>query len=247
MTTEENKPLSTRNLIDTSMGPLRRFTGILASMPKEPKTYENVGQAPRTSIQISLNVRDIDVLESVEPYHFPIYTIQINESDRKKSRWGVLGESFNNVVDSALTPDQLNPTSQEYIKPQDRMDIPAAIEKKIGFVVADGIDGRPEPPILYNGTTDAPTPAWMVYSVDGAGAGGGSAAMDDAITMLDGKTQADFNTAAMANARIRSDVDLLQAISKPLTAEDSFINILLNADPPKFTKDENGVYHKVEA
>jgi|TARA_Y100000310_G_scaffold345865_1_gene471882 hypothetical protein len=212
-------------------------------MPVELKTYENEGQAPRTSKQISLNVRDIEVLESIEPYHFPIYTIQINQSDRKKSKWGVLGESFNIAVDSALTPNQLNPSSSTYIKPQDRMDIPAAIGKKVGFVVADGIDGRPQPPTLYNGREDAPTAAWMIYLVDGASATGNSSAKDDAIAMLDGKILSDFNSAAMANARIRSDVELLQAISKPLSAEDSFANILVATG--QFTKDENGVYRKV--
>ena len=116
--TEENK-VSTRNLVDTGLGPLRRVTGILDSMPREPQTYEG----GRTANRININLKDIEVIEAVEPYHFPIYTIQVNESNRKKSRWGAIAESFNSAVDAQYSPAQIDPSSPEYVAPKDRPDI----------------------------------------------------------------------------------------------------------------------------
>ena len=83
---QENIP-STRNLIDTDMGPLRRFIGILASMPTEPYTSGEGTENQYSGVRNLINVADIEVIETVEPYHLPIYTIRIGASNRKKSRW----------------------------------------------------------------------------------------------------------------------------------------------------------------
>jgi hypothetical protein len=238
--------VSTRNLIDPDIGPLRRVVGILDSMPTEDRTFGE-GSAARTSKRISLNIRDIEVLEAVEPYHLPIFTININQSNRKKSRWGVLGESFNQVVDSQLTKEQLDPTNPAFVKPENRMDIKDALGKKIGLVMSDGVGGRPEPHMLFDGRTqkDEPTTAWMVYMVDGARPGvTAQSAWDIAVELLNGKTLADFNTLALANPSIRSDTALLQAVSKPLTAADSFANTMV--DSGQFIRDtDTGVYTRM--
>jgi len=254
MTTEDTAP-STRGLVEGDLGPLRRFTGILDSMPTEPKTYGE-GEAARTSTQIKLNCKDIDVKEAVEPYHFPIYTITLSQSNRKKSRWGVLSEGtpedrkvgFNNVADQKLTPEQLDPSNANYIKPADRLEIKACIGKRLGFVMTDGIDDRPKPMDLYDGRADAdrPTPAWTVYEIEGVGVAGGqgTSAMEVAMGLLEGKTLTDFNNAALANPVIRNDVALLASIGLPPTAPNSFANVLVTAG--KFTKDEaTGIYTKV--
>jgi len=252
----EETMISTRGLIDAELGPLRRFTGILDSMPTEKQTFGE-GEGARETTRVSLNFKDIDVKEAVEPYHFPIVTLMMSQSNRKKSRWGVLSEGtpkdrtvgFNNVADQQYTAEQLDPTNANYIKPTDRMDIKTCIGKRIGMVLTDGEDGRPEPMDLFDGRTgaDRPTPAWTVYEIEGVGTAGGegTSAMDLAMSLLDGKTLADFNSAALANPVVRNDTDLLQAISLPPTAPNSFANAMVTAG--KFTQDESGVFHKVVA
>lgn len=246
--------ITTRGLIDAELGPLRRFTGILDSMPTEKRTYGE-GEAARESTRISLNFKDIDVKAAVEPYHFPIYTITVSLSNRKKSRWGVLSDGtpkdrtigFNNVADQQYTAEQLDPSNANFIKPSDRLDLKDCFGKRFGMVMTDGEDGRPESMDLYDGRADSdrPTPAWAVYEVEGVGVAGGQgvSAMDLAMSLLDGKTLAEFNTAALANPVIRADTPLLQSISKPPTAADSFANTMVTAG--KFTVDEQSVYHKV--
>ena len=239
---------TTRNLIDADVGPLRRMTGILDSLPKEPGTYGE-GDKARTVQRITINLKEIEVIEAVEPYHFPIFTITMTESNRKKSRWGVLGESLNGILDSQYSPEQLDPTSPTtYIKPKDRLDIKDCFGKRLGFVLADGEEGRPQPPILFDGRAneDRPTPAWMIYLVEGIGTseGQGQSALDLAISLLDGKALSDFNQLALANPAIRNDTPLLQSISLPVTAAGSFANTMITSG--KFTKDEAGVFHKVD-
>lgn len=256
----EEGMVTTRGLIDAELGPLRRFTGILDSMPTEIQVYKkdpsDEAEEGRKSTRISINSKDIDVKEAVEPYHFPIHTIMVSMSNRKKSRWGVLSEGtpedrtigFCNVADQQYTAEQLNPSNANFIKPGDRMDLKRdCIGKRIGWVLTDGIDGRPTPMDLYDGRIDAdkPTPAWTVYEIEGVGVAGGQgvSAMDLAMSLLDGKTLAEFNTAALANPVIRSDTSLLQAISLPPSAPNSFANTMVTAGT--FIKDEAEVYHKV--
>jgi len=240
---------SSRGLIDFDVGPLRRFTGIIDSMPKEPQTFGE-GTAARHSMRVTINVGSVEVVETIEPYHFPTFSPQITESNRKKSRWGVLSESFNSIADTQYTPEQLDPSSPAFIKDKDRMSWSDVIGKTtVGFVLADGEDGRPEPPMLFDGRAneDRPTPAWMIYFIEGVGVAGGQGVnpAELAYALLDGKTLAQFNKDALANDIIKADTALLQSIALPPTAVGNFANALVKAGT--FTKDEKGVFHKVAA
>lgn len=242
----EEAKISTRNLIDTDIGPLRRAKGILDSFTTEPQTFGEGTANPKHSTRVTVNLSDLEVLETVEPYHFPIYTFQMTLSNRKRSRWGVFGESLNRILDSQYTEEQLDPTSPSFIKPSDRIDIKDCVGKRVGIVMADGEDGRPVAPMLYDGRSqeDKPTATWTVYEVEGIGVtGGGVSAQDLAEALLNGKTLAEFNKEALANPIIRNDTSLLQAISMPATAAGSFANALVKVG--KFIKDEGGVFHKV--
>lgn len=241
---EERAP-STRGLIDSDIGPLRRFTGIFDSYSREQQTWNEGTPEERKSQRLTFNFSDLEVLETTEPYHFPVYQIQMTESNRKKSRYGVFGESLNAILDSQYTEEQLDPANPNFIKPSDRMDLKDCIGKRWGMVMADGEDGRPEPPMLYDGRAaqDKETPTWTVYEIEGVGvASGGVSAKDLAEALLNGKTLAEFNKEALANPIIRNDTALLQAISMPVTAAGSFANALVKAG--RFTKDDKGVYHR---
>lgn len=240
---------SSRGLVDFDVGPLRRFTAIIDSMPKEPQTFGE-GEAARQSMRITVNCGSVEVIQAIEPYHFPIFQFQITESNKKKSRYGVLSESFNAVVDSQYTEAHLDPSSPEFVHAKDRMDWKDVMGKtKVGFVLADGEDGRPDPPMLYDGRAqeDRPTPAWMIFSVEGVGVAGGQGVntTELAKALLEGKTLAQFNKDAMANDIIKADGALLQSIALPPTATGNFANVLVTAG--EFTKDAQGVFHKAVA
>ena len=238
--------VSTRNLTSGGdIGPLRRFTGVIDSIPTEAQTFQQEGGKPRTGTKVSLQVKDIEVLEAVEPYHLPVYTIQLSLSNRKKSRWGVLSESINAILDGQYTSEQLDLSSPEYIKPQAREDIDSLISKRVGFVVADGDEGRPVPPMLYDmrEKKDVPTPTWIVYEIEGYGTAesGQVSPTDRAKELLDGKTQAQFNKVALSDPLIRNDPELLQAIGAPASSPKSFTAIQVAEGT--FTKDKVGVFY----
>ncbi len=238
--------ITTRNLIDTDIGPLRRFTGVLDSMPTEPRTYGE-GENAKTSTRVTLNIREIEVIEAIEPYHFPTFTFAMSLSNRKKSRWGVFGMSLNDILDQQYTPEQIDPTSPEFVKASDREDISTCIGRRLGFVVADGEDGRPTQVMLFDGRAqeDVPTTVWMVYSVEGIGVAGGQGTtpMEKAMQLLDGKTLSVFNKLALEDQLVRGDTTLLQSISLPVSAQNSFANTMVTAG--QFTKDDQEVYHRV--
>ena len=246
--------ISVRNLIESDIGPLRRFTGVLDSTPTEKQTWNEGTPEARDSLRISLNTKDIEVIEAVEPYHFPIYTIQFTLSNRKKSKYGVFGTSLAEILDQQYSEAQRDPNSPDYVKPADRMDLKDCIGKRLGFVIADGEEGRPPLHLLFDGRAkdethpkgqDMPTPAWECYMVEGVGVKGGegSSPLDKAMELLDGKTVAQFNQAALANDVVRSDVNLLQSIGMPVSAPNSFTNTMVTGG--KFTKDDQEIFHKV--
>ena len=250
MAEETREKPSVRNLVDSDYGtPLRKFTGVLDKMPTEPATGY-------LGTRVNLNFREVEVLQAIEPYNFPIATINLGLSNRKKSKWGVISISFTDIVDQQYTETQKDPSSPEFIPAKDRQDWKDFFGKRLGFVVADGEDGRPPKHDLFDGRAkdeahpkgqDVPTAVWVVYSVEGVGVAGGEGITptDKAMQLLDGKTLSEFNKAAMADELVRSDTDLLTAIGKPVSAKDSFANVMIASK--KFTKDtKTGTYQRVE-
>jgi len=224
MPDEQAAKPSTRNLQDGFAGtPLRRFKGKYDGYTTEPATgYEGT--------RVLLNFASVEVLESTEPYNFPTATINIGQSNKKKSKWGYLGESLNKLQ----PPDE---------------DIDDQQGKVWGMVYCDGQEGRPAPRPIWSRDADrtmypdgeVPTPVWEVYELEGAAsAAPGSGAVtptDRAKELLDGNTLSDFNRKAFADTLVRKDPDLQRAIT-----DKSFVKNLLDAG--EFTKDENDLYHK---
>jgi len=248
----QERLITSRNLIDSDVGPLRRLTGILDSMPVENRP-EDKARGYKASVQVTLNLKDIEVLEAIEPYPFPIFSPRpLTLSNRRKSMWGVLADSFNAIADMQYTKEQLDPTNPNYIKPSARPDIYEAIGKRVGMVMADGEEGRPKPPELFDGRAndgkggDVPRPCWTFYMVEGLGQIGtkGVTPLEKAMQLLDGHTLAEFNALAMMEHLIRGDVQLLQSIGMPPSAKASFSSTMLTSK--QFTKDQNEVFHRIQ-
>ena len=255
MVSRENTLPSIRNLVDSDIGALRRFTGVLDSISSEPQKYNEGKPDEKSSTKLSLNYKEIEVVEAIEPYHFPIFTVVLTESNRKKSRYGIFGTSLAAILDQQYSEEEKNPSNPEYVKPSNRMDLSDCVGRRMGLVMADGEDGRPSLHELFDGRAkdethpkgqDMPTPAWEVYMVEGIGVAGegGVTALDKAIELLNGRTLSEFNKLAQTNDLIRGDVELLQSVGMPLSAPTSFSHTMLTSK--KFIKDKAGVYHKVE-
>ena len=159
----------------------------------------------------------------------------------------MFGESFNRLADKQVYSDQqLDPSNAEFVQHKDRIDINDAIDHRVGLVMSDGVDGRPTPPMLYDGRPgiqkEVPTPCWQFYLLDGIGKAALAGEQETAMQLLDGKTIQQFNTEALINNSIREDAGILAAIGKPLSASDSFITTMINTG--QFVVDSEGIYHR---
>jgi hypothetical protein len=196
--------------------PLRKFRGKLDSYAPEPASgYEGW--------RVNLNFSNVEVLQSTEPYPYPVAVINIGLSNRKRSKWGYFAQSL-----AALIPET------EDIKDQ--------VGKTLGMVFCDGQEGRPEPKPIYNREAggEVPTPVWVVFEVEGrtAETASGKSVQDIAMEILNGKTLAQFNQEILQRPEVRANPDFQRSI-----LDKSFVTALVQTG--QFTVDENGVYHRV--
>lgn len=202
---------SVRGLEDAGT-PLRKFRGTLDSVPPPEDRYGKM--------RITLNFRDVEVIESVEPYHFPIAQISMNQSNRKNSGWGVFGDSL-----AKLLPDD--------------EDLKDCIGRRFGMVMElghkYGEDRQTGEDLIGN--------PWRVFELEGKTAAGEKGGTKDALEvargLLDGRTRADFNAKAFADETIRKDTNLQQSI-----IDKSFITAELQLG--NFEEDAEGIFHRAQ-
>lgn len=207
--------VTVRGLVDSEFGtPLREFKGNLKEYYPEERQYGDKGS---TTVVI-LNFTDVEVIRSVEPYNFPIATISIKLSNKKRSGWGIFADSLAEL----LPPDA---------------DIKDCIGKMLTLKMEEGhVYGQDR----TTGDDMVGNP-WHVIEVEGGSAVGAPLpnAKDRAKELLIGKTKADFNKAAYADPIIRKDTALQRAIT-----DKSFINSLIQLG--EVEEDENGVFKAKE-
>jgi len=221
--------------------PLRHFRGKLDSITG---SMVQRGAMPQPRLEVLYNFSDVEVFESTEPYPFPVAQINIMHSNRVKSAMGVLGASMDKILNAGL--DENAP--QEQAKNQDAL-IGKVQEWKVtpGHMMWDGSVGQ-----------EVPRECWEVVYVEGIGgtphsgvattpatagqpepaAPAGVTPIQQAINLLDGKTQQQWNNTVFQDPLVKSDAELTQSI-----IQGTFLPPLEAAGT--VTKDENGVYHKV--
>ena len=198
--------ITVRNLVESEFGtPLRKFYGVLDSY------YPDEG---KFGTRVVLNFKELKVIETVEPYNFPTAVISIKLSNRKRSAWGIFGESLVKLL-------------------SENQDIKDCQGMRIGMVMTPNHDygeNRQTGEKIIGS-------AWEVFEVAGKVAGAAeTSALDEAKKLLDGKTRAEFNRTAYANPIIRQDVNFQRAVT-----DKSFINSMVQLG--EFTEDENGIFH----
>lgn len=204
----ESELISIRNLQAREAGtPLRDISGVLDSYYPDERQFGTV---------VVLNLKDLEVKKSVEPYHFPTAQISIKLSNKENSGWGVFSQSLAKLI----------PESQ---------DIKDCVGKRMSMRMLEGHEYGTD---RITGDKMIGNP-WEVYEVGGVVAGAkATTAVDEARKLLDGKTRAEFNKEAYANPIIRKDAVFQRAIT-----DKSFINSMLQLE--EFEEDENGVFHQV--
>jgi len=211
--------------------PLRHFKGKLDSITG---SMVKRGKMPQPRLEVVYTFSELEVIESSEPYPFPIAQVSLLHSNRVKSAMGVLGASIDKVINAGL--DENAPQSQ--VKNQDFL-----IGKVQEWQITPGH-------MMWNADTNTETPrdCWEVISVEGAGStpkkGKAGATVgitsitpiQQAINLLDGKTQQQWNNIVFQDPVVKGDSNLVNSI-----IQGTFIPPLEAAG--MVTKDDDSVFH----
>ena len=176
-------------------------------------------------MSIVFNFVDLVVIDSVEPYPFPIATLSISYSTSVETRWDALASSIKRVYDSTPALEELVGKVQEWAY------LPVKLRKRLDDGSWVTVDDE----------------AWQLVSIEGVGAGVsmGMAANPaptfdvDAhiLNILEGKNEQEFYQAFYQDVEIRKHPDLITAAT-----ERKLLTTLEEAG--RIERDPQGIYHR---
>ncbi len=186
--------------------PVRRFKGLLESVTPEPKTFGN-----RTTMSYNFNFKDIEIIETTEPYAFPIVVVNLNyspPSDKGRpgqgNKWEVMAASLRKLSPDNADLDVIIGKMQEWEQGPGTLRLPLN-------------DAEGAPQLDGNGVAiwgDVQADCWRIVSVEGLG----SAQEVDAdfntflVDLADGKTEPQFYSAALQNEQVNTRSNITQAL-----------------------------------
>jgi len=202
--------------------PLVHFKGDLVEFTvAPPDEYKRVW--------VNLQFTNVDVIKSSQPYHFPVAEIPIKYSQRARSGFGFFRRSFGEVTEEDIKKD-------EGIGIAPHPAFAGNLNQLVGtrLEMLKRIHGYGENPDTGDKMVGE---VWMVVGVEGELA----EKVDPytrALELLSGKTDSEFNQAALGDPAIRGDASLATQI-----VQGTLIPALLKQG--KVTKDADGIYHVV--
>lgn len=213
--------------------PLRHFKGKLDKIGGHM-----IDRFAPPRLEVIYTFSEMEVIDSTEPYLAPIADLTILHSSRKKSAMGYLGASIDKIINAGLPADA--PASQ--VKGQD-------------FLMGKILEMKMTPGHMIfsrEAKEDRPQDCWEVIGVEGftspvsapaisqAAAGASQAApksaVQEALTLLDGKTEQQWNQAIFNSPIIKADANLINLI-----LQRQFLSSLETVGT--VIKDGDGIYH----
>ena len=203
--------------------PLRRFRGMLQDFVPTKVTPQGGGNE---YMSIVFNFVDLVVIDSVEPYPFPIATLSISYSTSVETRWDALASSIKRVYDSTPALEELVGKVQEWAY------MPVKLRKRLDDGNWATVDDE----------------AWQLVSIDGVGAGVGTGTGASTATptfdvdahildLLEGKNEQEFYQVFYQDVEIRKHPDLITAAT-----ERKLLTTLEEAG--RIERDPQGIYHR---
>lgn len=217
--------------------PLKEFQARLTSIGGHMVDRFN---PPR--LEVLYNFDLLEVIESTEPYLAPIAQITMLHSNREKSAMGYLGASIDRIINAGVPEDA-----------------PAGMVKGQDFLIGKMQKWKYTPghPI-YNRDikADKPSDCWEVIWVEGFGAVSAQAApagvvptpvvppvamtpVQQALVLLDGKTEIQFQQAVFNDPVVRTDTTLINQILQKQFIAGNILGGLV-------TVDAQGIHHVVK-
>lgn len=209
----------------SGQSPLRHFKATCLTQ-EDPnnmgvKLEERTGNDGSTYEVVVFKFKDVDVIDSITPYPFPTAALVISHSIKNETRWAALGESIRRL----LGPDE-------------GADAEVLAGKRQEWKMLPSPRRRPVDPNNFRGDWETiQEDMWQVIAVEGAE----EAAADltaHLVAMADGKTDAQFHSAALEDEKVRLDPNTVSAIT-----ERTLLTALIASN--LLSRDAEGVLHKV--
>lgn len=174
--------------------PLLRFKAILKEYRSERRKDEG---SSREFMVVNFDFTDLVVIESVEPYPFPVATLQIGYSSTEKTRWDALAQSIKGLFGRTPALDEIQGKMQEW----------HFGDCKLRTKDEEEADPKKQ-------WKDLPGQAWQVVSIDGIGAPAEKVDLTELVlNLLDGKTENDFYQEFYQNSDIKKDSALVESVT----------------------------------
>ena len=175
--------VSIRGLIEGApRTPLKEFKGKLDAFPTELVTRF---EPARTYVNLAFS--GVEVIETIEPYPFPIAQIPMPLNKRRVSQWTVFSDSLTKFL----------PENQD-------------IGNTIGMIYHMKITPGH---MMWDGKESTPRESWEVIGLSGEGAAVSVVdATSRALELLDGKTEQEWNQLVFQDPAIKADSALMNDI-----------------------------------
>lgn len=225
----------------TGLGPLREFIGTGAPIKEVTRTYDG-----RDTVSGEFNFTDIEILEQVDVYPFPTFSFSINFSNPQKTRskntrWEHMAQSVRNLgLRGRDAFGQIADKRQHWkmvpalVRMRDEEDNQFKDMEDLVWTLLE-VEGIETPEDLTQGISS---------NGNGASSTKGAAAAESKrhtiARIADGKTQAEFGTAATADAQVRKWSAEMDEIT-----EQTMLTSLVNEG--LLTRDDDGVFHVTDA
>ena len=214
--------------------PLIRFKGNLKNYVTETKESQDPGGKARLSV--TFNFTDVVVIESREPYVFPIATITISYSEGRDTRWAAWTNSFKAVVpaDSWASSDPIQEAlvgrNQEWYFKSASLRAPVRDENN-EIVMENG----------KQKWAKQPADAWQIEGVEGLTQATGPGLMDALVDFAHGKTDKEIFQEALTNQSWKNLAgynDMVEGVTGR-----TLLPVLVSSG--KLTANPDGTYSKV--
>ena len=220
--------------------PLQHFRGKLNTITA---SMEQRGGMDKPKLEFHFNFSELEVFKSDPPYAQPIGQLDMWQNNRDKSPNGVLGNSIDKIINAGV--DENLPQGSPGVKNMDVI-IGKVQEWKLtpGHMMWDGQKQMETPrecfEVVYiegvGGTPHSGVAGATTMGIGPTPAPTGTTPEQEALPLLDGVTQQEWNNLVFQNPLIKGKPELTQKI-----IDGAFIAEVLAAN--KVSKDDNGVFH----
>lgn len=217
----------------TGEGPLRDFWGI-GQHETETRKFDN-----RETLVVKFKFTDLEIIEQVDVFPFPVYEIRINYSNpqasrNKTTRWENFASSLRDLgLKGSTALDQIAGRRQHW-----KM-VPGTVRTRNDETGEfEDLEALVWKVIEVEGI-DAPTPLATATKTSSNGATAAQQRRHFLASLADGKSESEFNSAATADSNVRKWTSEMDEITE---------RTLLGAltDEGLLTRDPEGVYHKTD-